>query len=1257
MRNEMLQSSIIFDAAMSARSIDENGFLHVAASHITKTTVNPYYGREIPGWREAGLEPDKVYYGFRAPEELKKSVSTWTGLPLHIEHHIDSAEEPAKLTRVGAIGAACWNAPYVDASLTVWDQNAIEAIKDGSFRELSCAYRYEPDFTPGTHEGVAYDFVMRNIRGNHVALVEEGRAGPDVVVADAAMGGAFDDRWITVKPNGPDKKGRPALIDENGTVKAGMGGKFNGQKINEIRKSFVGPKSPAAQEAVQSARGAKASAVEKEFQLQQGRTVSGVGSPENISLRSEPGYQALSKPTDVKRTFEENGRTYHVVDNPLYIAGMRLRESVGEKRFSKVAPAEMIDAIEKNRREINIRADKADVEKGKIVGVLTKPGQVERLLRDVDSEIVSLEQKAKRQEAGERGAAKRKQAAKEQKEAEIKEQVEAARKQPAKQGQVVLAQPHKIIDETNRAVRVERPDFPGHYEWLPKSVISATKGYVTHVSGSMADEKRLSVEPESMASFARYVAEQRQARNVERGKINRTESTERSQRGPDVKTITLPDRGNVEGYKEGDIVQVGNRLIRLGKKRGSKRIDEDTPSIEGAHLLGHEGERAEQWSFHEVTQGALEPRNPINEAGQPKRQQENRADSQSKKDTGSVSYNENGQPIPPKRPDSVPDGYWNGKFYSGNRIYVDNRAVNLSDDQVKELKQWQADYAEYKKARQADTKAAPKSYLNVRYEDRQKAKEAGAKWDSNAKKWYWDNRNGDLPESLKQWSGEAVKTNRPSSGTNTYAPSSGSAKNLSEYDRNDLEREARKWDQLYNEGGEGFNPYRAEIERRRFTRPNEPMTVSEVKRLWNRGGTDASPKYAEDSDNPAYYPDMQTLHRSSHKNITSYNFLKGGIMGKLKRWFRGAFDDDPGIEKKEVELAQAIIDLHKTDPVTGEIVDVTEDEDKAEEIRELVDELSAKLDPEDVKKLTDALTDLAYSKATGDEDPDKKDGVVAIDEELREAMDKCGLDADDPDDSRAFAEGVKYGESLEKNPAEAARLAKEHESEGMKRAMDSCGLDAENPMDARAFAEGVKYGEKKEKTEPGKLAREHERAGELRALGKDEDKSAAITRILDDVPGLTPEQRKKLFDALQDLAYAPATGDEDMDEPKTAQDRALRRRASRSFVAMDAARIKASAIAEAQEHMRGLSRAVRDVRGLVGDLDPLSFDCASDVYGYALKQSGVNPQAYPRQAWRGMVDVMRAKNTAVFPGGMARDAATSKMTGKFTGLNNITIAD
>ena len=377
-------------------------------------------------------------------------------------------------------------------------------------------------------------------------------------------------------------------------------------------------------------------------------------------------------------------------------------------------------------------------------------------------------------------------------------------------------------------------------------------------------------------------------------------------------------------------------------------------------------------------------------------------------------------------------------------------------------------------------------------------------------------------------------------------------------------------------------------------------------------------------------------------------------MGTFKKWFRGAQDDNPDIEKQEVELAQAIIDLHKVDPVTGEIVDITEDEDKAEEIRKLIGELSAKLDPEDVKKLTDSLSDLAYSKATGDEKPEKKE---AMDEEAKKAMDACGLDAEDPAESRAFAEGVKYGEELERNPDERRKLDREHESEGMKKAMDACGLDAENPQESKAFAEGVKYGEEliRNPEERRKLDREHESEGERRELGKDEDKDAAIKRILASVPDLTPEQKKKLTDSLADLAYSPATGDEDPDDKGTAQDRAFRRRGLRPLTAMDAARIKASAVAEAQEHMRNLTRAVRDVRGLVGELDPLSFDSASDVYGYALEQLGENPRKYPRQAWPGMIDILRKQKAAP---SVARDAApVGRMSGSFAGLSTITIAE
>ena len=44
-----------------------------------------------------------------------------------------------------------------------------------------------------------------------------------------------DAKWITVHPNGAGSKGTPVQISENGTVLAGMGGKFNGKKLGELK--------------------------------------------------------------------------------------------------------------------------------------------------------------------------------------------------------------------------------------------------------------------------------------------------------------------------------------------------------------------------------------------------------------------------------------------------------------------------------------------------------------------------------------------------------------------------------------------------------------------------------------------------------------------------------------------------------------------------------------------------------------------------------------------------------------------------------------------------------------------------------------------------------------------------------------------------------------------------------------------------------------------------------------------------------------
>ena len=177
---------IALDAQASNRAFDDNGYLHVKNNKLTQDQVAGYLGREIPDWEDRGLEPDRVYYAWRNPEELEKALSTFNGIPLLIEHKMDSAESPLKELRVGTVGSnARWEAPYLINDLAVWDEEAIKAIEDGSLKDLSCGYRYTPEWKSGkTPEGLEYDFIMRDIKCNHVALVQDGRA-PDCFVSDS----------------------------------------------------------------------------------------------------------------------------------------------------------------------------------------------------------------------------------------------------------------------------------------------------------------------------------------------------------------------------------------------------------------------------------------------------------------------------------------------------------------------------------------------------------------------------------------------------------------------------------------------------------------------------------------------------------------------------------------------------------------------------------------------------------------------------------------------------------------------------------------------------------------------------------------------------------------------------------------------------------------------------------------------------------------------------------------------------------------
>jgi hypothetical protein len=68
------------------------------------------------------------------------------------------------------------------AQLTIQDKAAIQAVRDGKL-EISCGYSTDLDWTAGkTPKGEQYDAVQRKIRGNHIALVDAGRAGCEIKI-------------------------------------------------------------------------------------------------------------------------------------------------------------------------------------------------------------------------------------------------------------------------------------------------------------------------------------------------------------------------------------------------------------------------------------------------------------------------------------------------------------------------------------------------------------------------------------------------------------------------------------------------------------------------------------------------------------------------------------------------------------------------------------------------------------------------------------------------------------------------------------------------------------------------------------------------------------------------------------------------------------------------------------------------------------------------------------------------------------------
>lgn len=173
----------IEDAKVGKTKITADGYL-VADVRCARTGIQLYAGFEVG---KPELESVRVY---RPESEVfaKDSLATYAHKPATNDHPMQPVNAKNwKELSVGAIGGdVARDGEYVRVPVMFMDAEAIADIEAGK-AELSMGYAMDLVWESGTTKsGEQYDAVQRNLKMNHIALVEKGRAGKECRVGDNA---------------------------------------------------------------------------------------------------------------------------------------------------------------------------------------------------------------------------------------------------------------------------------------------------------------------------------------------------------------------------------------------------------------------------------------------------------------------------------------------------------------------------------------------------------------------------------------------------------------------------------------------------------------------------------------------------------------------------------------------------------------------------------------------------------------------------------------------------------------------------------------------------------------------------------------------------------------------------------------------------------------------------------------------------------------------------------------------------------------
>ena len=178
--------------AQDNREFDKNGWFEVKNNPLSKEGVFFYRGASIR--LPDGTQPpdaEKLYAVYRPAEELSapQAIESFKLVPWVDDHTMLGSEDlgmtPAEKKGVsGVIGEEVYFKDGVlYGNIKAFSESLARKIENGK-KELSLGYRCRYEHSHGVWNGQHYDYIQRDLRGNHLALVENGRMGDDVRVLD-----------------------------------------------------------------------------------------------------------------------------------------------------------------------------------------------------------------------------------------------------------------------------------------------------------------------------------------------------------------------------------------------------------------------------------------------------------------------------------------------------------------------------------------------------------------------------------------------------------------------------------------------------------------------------------------------------------------------------------------------------------------------------------------------------------------------------------------------------------------------------------------------------------------------------------------------------------------------------------------------------------------------------------------------------------------------------------------------------------------